>query len=376
MLKGNYIGGYILYGYDVVNKKYVVNETESKIVKQIFEDYANGKKTTEIVEDLNNKGLKTKQGLKFSINIISKMLRNPKYIGKCVMDDVEYTNIFPVIIDEKTFKRCNLIMDEHKHRQRKDINSEDVYILSGKLYCGVCGSLMTVETGTSKTGAIHRYYKCFGKKRKTTDCEKHNVRKDDIEDFVFETTKEYVLQPEVIEKISQVVVDKFNSELADNVVLNKLNSELKEKDKSINSMLDAIEKGIITKSTQDRLLKLENEKALLEDKIAYEQAHSLKPLEKDKINQFLSIYARKNFDSKTDRNDFFNGFISKVTLYDNGVVIEYNAGVDKDLKEYDRPDDNGTTIFKKGIDISNYKNKKLPFEFKRQLSGGVNAIQS
>ena len=43
--------------------------------------------------------------------------------------------------------------------------------------------------------------------------------------FVFETTKEYVLQPEVIEKISQVVVDKFNSEHADNAVLNKLNAE-------------------------------------------------------------------------------------------------------------------------------------------------------
>ena len=72
-------------------------------MKQIFEDYANGKKKTEIVEDLNKKRLKTKQGLNFSISIIFKMLQNPKYIGKCVMDDVEYTNIFSTIIDEKNF---------------------------------------------------------------------------------------------------------------------------------------------------------------------------------------------------------------------------------------------------------------------------------
>ena len=39
---------------------HVINETKSKIAKQIFEDYANGKKTTEIVEDLNKKRLKTK----------------------------------------------------------------------------------------------------------------------------------------------------------------------------------------------------------------------------------------------------------------------------------------------------------------------------
>ena len=217
---------------------------------------------------------------------------------------------------------------------------------------------------------------CFGKKKKTIDCEKHNVRKECIEDFVFEITKEHVLKPEVIDKISQVVIDKFNSEISDNFVLQKLKAELKEKDKSINSMLDVIEKGVITKSTQERLLKLENEKSAIEGQIDYEEAHSIKPIEKDKIKQFLSIYARKNFDSKTDRNDFFNEFISKVTLYDNGVVIEYNSGVNKGQKEYNRPNDDGTTIFKKDIEISGDKNKKLPFEFKRQSSGGADVIQS
>ena len=44
LIKGNYIGGYILYGFDVVNKKYVINEVESEIVRKIFRDYANGKK--------------------------------------------------------------------------------------------------------------------------------------------------------------------------------------------------------------------------------------------------------------------------------------------------------------------------------------------
>lgn len=68
------------------------------------------------------------------------MLRNTKYMGKCILDNIEYTNIFPAIIDENTFRRCNLIMDEHKHRQRKK-EDDDIYILSGKLYCGHCGNL-------------------------------------------------------------------------------------------------------------------------------------------------------------------------------------------------------------------------------------------
>ena len=47
--------------------------------------------------------------------------------------------------------------------------------------------------------------------------------------FVFEKTKEYVLQPKTIESIATVVVDKFNSELTNNYVLIKLQKELKEK---------------------------------------------------------------------------------------------------------------------------------------------------
>lgn len=382
LLKGNYIGGYILYGYDVVNKKYVINETESKIVRQIFDDYANGIKTTQIVENLNNKGLKTKQGLKFSINIISKMLRNTKYMGKCILDNVEYTNIFPAIVDENTFRRCNLIMDEHKHRQRKK-EDDDIYILSGKLYCGHCGNLMTAETGTSKTGAIHKYYKCYGKKRKVCDCDKRNVRKEDIENFVFEKTKEYVLQQNIIEQIAEVVVNKFNSEISENAVLVKLTEELKQKEKSISAMLDAIEKGIFTNSTQERLLKLENDKAILEEKIAVEKAHSLKPLEKKNIVNFLKIYASKDFDSVRDRNDFFNNFISRVNLYDDRITIVYNTSLNPTEEIYNKPDNDsnnndkngGTTIYKTELNFENEQEKSRPNsdEFKRLLTGGTNA---
>ena len=55
-----------------------------------------------------------------------------------------------------------------------------------------------------------------------------------------------------------------------------------------------MEKGIITSSTQERLMKLENEKAILEDKVEYEQNHQIKPLEKEQIVNFLKVYAKKN----------------------------------------------------------------------------------
>ena len=61
--------------------------------------------------------------------------------------------------------------------------------------------------------------------------------------------------------------------------------------------------------------------------------------------------------------DFFYSRVSTCTC-----VASRNSGTISYL--INRPDDNGTTIFKKDIEISGDKNKKLPFEFKRQLDGG------
>ena len=116
-----------------------------------------------------------------------------------------------IIDDEKEYE-CNVIMDKHKHKPR-DSKSEQPYILSGKLFCGFCGSLMTAETGTSHTGKLHLYYKCFGRKRNKHSCKKANYRQQDLEELVFCTTVKYVLQPGVIQTVAEQVVSKFNSEI-------------------------------------------------------------------------------------------------------------------------------------------------------------------
>ena len=149
-------------------------------------------------------------------------------------------------------------------------------------------------------------------------------------------------------------------------------------------MLDAIEKGIFTNLTQERLLKLENDKAILEEKIAVEKAHSLKPLEKKNIVNFLKIYASKDFDSFRVRNDFFNNFISRVNLYDDRITIVYNTSLNPTGEIYNKPDNDpnnndnssATTIYKTELNLENEQEKSRPNsnEFKRLLSGGEGGI--
>ena len=145
------------------------------------------------------------------MNSLARIIRNEKYIGKVTSHGTVYANVIPPIVDEELFYECNVIMDKHKHKPR-DSKSEQPYILSGKLFCGFCGSLMTAETGTSHTGKLHHYYKCFGRKR-NKGCKKANYRQQDLEDLVFGTTVKYVLQPDVIQTVAEQVVSKFNSEI-------------------------------------------------------------------------------------------------------------------------------------------------------------------
>lgn len=139
--------------------------------------------------------------------------------------------------------------------------------------------------------------------------------------------------------------------------MTKLNEELQQK--AISAILDAIEKGVFTNSTKDRLLKLENDKTLLEEKIAIEQAHALKPLEKKTIVNFLKIYTNKKFDSVRDKNDFFNNFILGVNLYDDRITIVYNTSPNPtteiyktDNKSDNDPNGSETTIYSKIIETS------------------------
>lgn len=234
------------------------------------------------------------------MNSLSRIIRNERYIGRVNSHGTIYTNIIPPIIDENLFYECNAIMDTHKHKAR-DCKSERPYVLSGKLFCGYCNSAITAETGTSHTGKVYHYYKCYGKKLKTVDCAKKPVSQDFIETLVFETIIKYVLRPKVIDKLAKLVTDKFNAELSKPTVLLSLEKELKEIKKSISGIMTAIENGIFTKTTKERLLNLEATQADLENKIAVEEARQVKPLQASEVKKFLTYFAYMKYEKGEEK---------------------------------------------------------------------------
>ena len=235
---------------------------------------------------------------------------------------------------------------------------------------------MTAETGTSHTGKLHHYYKCFGRKR-NKGCKKANYRQQDLEDLVFGTTVKYVLQPDVIQTVAEQVVSKFNSEITKTATLENLENELKAKEKAINALLAAIEQGIVTKSTKKRLISLETQKEELESKISLEKARQIKPLEVDKVKAFLTYFARKKYENGQEKSEFFNSFINRVILYDDRVLIFYNTDVNHPsvIKREENTEISASIENETGkSEAETKKNSLEPQKFKRVSLGGERGI--
>ena len=365
LLKGNSIGGYTLLGYNVVNKKWQVNPAEAELVRNIFEWYRNGEKGKTIIDRLNRQGIKPKHGEKFTMNTFARIIRNEKYIGKLTVDGVLYPDVIPAIVDERLFRECNLMMDEHKHRQR-DTENEKPYILSGKMFCGYCGEAITAEAGTSRTGQVYHYYKCHGRRVDRDSCKKKNVRQSDIEEVVFGATVDYVLTPSVIDKISELVVEKFNAEIEKPTALIHYEAELKTVKKSIDKIMDALENGIYTKSTKEKLLTLEAAQENLEAKIVIEKSKQVKPLELCDVKAFLNYFAHKKYQKDEEKNEFFNSFINRVILFDDKVIILYNTNK-RETKHLKKKELSEITSGKNDGDIK--ENPLEPERFKRVSFG-------
>ena len=87
----------------------------------------------------------------------------------------------PVIVPQDLFERVQAKLTKNKKAPARH-KAEDDYLLTTKFFCGCCGAYLCGESGTSRTGMVHHYYKCVSVKKKRTERPKKPVRKDWIEE--------------------------------------------------------------------------------------------------------------------------------------------------------------------------------------------------
>jgi DNA invertase Pin-like site-specific DNA recombinase len=201
-LKCKYIGGGVPIGYYIDDDKYYqINEDTAPLVVEAYKLYADERKTVrQIVDILNGNGLLTTDKRPVSINSVTSMLKNRKYLGEYRFRDIFHPNGIPTIVPQDLFDRVQELMAKNKRAPARTKAKEDNYLLTTKLFCGLCGAYMVGESGTSHTGKFHQYYKCVSAK-KNKGCKKKSVKKLWIENIVVEDTLAMLNDDAVVEYI-------------------------------------------------------------------------------------------------------------------------------------------------------------------------------
>lgn len=197
--------------------------------------------------------------------------------------------------------------------------AEDDYLLTTKLFCGKCQSMMVGESGTSHTKDVHRYYKCVSVKRHR-GCDKKTVRKEWIENIVIEETKKLLDNHEIIEDFVNTAIKILNQE---NTVLPLLRKRYDEVIKGIENLVNAIQMGIITPSTKQRIEELEKEKSQLSVEIMKEEL-ARPTITRENILCFIEQFRKLNTNKLEHRRRLIDSFVNAIFLYDDKMVITFN----------------------------------------------------
>ena len=323
-LKCKHMGGKPPLGYKVTDeKKYILCEVTAPLVVKIFNMYDTGIPVIDICNELTAMNTKTGIGGIWNKNSLRKILKNQKYIGIYEAKGVRVEGGVPSIVDIELFKRVQERVEINRKAPAKGQSEKADFLLTGKLYCGKCQQGMLGISGKSKSGKVHYYYTCGNKWRHKT-CDKKNVRKDWLENFVVTETVKHILQPDKINIIAQRCVEIHKKEMSDDRELTYLKNQLAETQKALNNLMTAIEQGIITKSTKARLAELETATEKLEFEINLQTTRQPQLTERHIIFMLSQFLRETDAEIEEYNRDVIEAFIDKVYLYDDKIITTYN----------------------------------------------------
>lgn len=333
--RGEYAGGRVPYGYNVVDKKYVINEEESAVVRKIYELYEKGLGYIKVANFLNEKGYGPRDGGTWSFASVKNIIRNPVYKGDHVMNKytkikvdgrkkqicnpkekwVVFENHHPAIVDRERWDKLNDPNRDNSKKRRVSLRNE----LRGIAFCAHCGAVMKTHTAakrTTKDGSIINYVYMMCTRYKNTgtrECVRHKgLTYSELRELVLRRLKQKQLdldknfdinhETRYQEKVKKVKRDIRQLELKRERLLD-LYLEGERIDKDTFTRRDRkLENDIKDKELE--LLKLSDEEEQLKEKKEVKEAF-------DMLEQAEDLYPS------------FQKLISRITVTQNGDVDIY-----------------------------------------------------
>ena len=228
-------------------------------------------------------------------------------------------NAFTPLVDVAMFEKCQRRLTENQHKPAHFKTVDDRYILTGKIFCGHCGSTMSGVSAKGKMGIIYRYYHCHAAKIKKT-CDKKRTNKDFVESAVIGYIMNLLSDMPLIDRIVNIC---YELQSRQNANLPSLERQLKQTEKGIDNVMNAIKQGIITTTTKETLIKLEQDKESIEISIAKEKIE--RPvLSKEQIKFWICKFSTTNLDDIEQKQRLIDVFLNSVYVYDDKMLIILN----------------------------------------------------
>lgn len=229
--RGLFVTGKPVMGYDLApaappfsGKRMVVNEHEAEIVRAIFYAYLEHRSLLKVVKLCEQEGWRTKSwtassgramgGQPLAKPEISRLLRNPLYIGKVPHHGQTYDGEHPAIVDMDIFEA---VQQQLKVASQAGGSGQvtNANPLRGLVRCKACNCSMNMSTVTrkgKKSSTTHRYFVCSNaSKRGRAACPCPSLPAKDLENFVLDQLKPLLTEDTTL----AAVVEQARQQLAD-----------------------------------------------------------------------------------------------------------------------------------------------------------------
>jgi site-specific DNA recombinase len=196
--RGMWMGGHPPLGYDVKDRKLVVNDAEAAIVHMIFERFVRVGSATTLARSLAAEDVLTKRGRPIDRGYLYVLLNNRTYIGEAVHKGASYPGEHKPIIPRELWDKVRAILRESPRKRAANTRGQNTPALLKGLLVGPNGFAFT-PAYTRRGKKLYRYYVSTGViKRGPEACTIRRVPAAEVERAVVDQVRALVCTPEII----------------------------------------------------------------------------------------------------------------------------------------------------------------------------------
>ena len=165
--KGMWMGGNLPLGYDLQDRRLVVNDREAETVRYIFQQYLELGTVSALQAELKRQNIiskawvsgsgRKKGGVGYSRGALYYLLRNPLYVGRIAHRDATYDGQHPAIVDQDLWDQVQATLTRNRQSMHRTAKATEPCLLAGYLYDDR-GHLMSPSHSRKATGQRYRYY--------------------------------------------------------------------------------------------------------------------------------------------------------------------------------------------------------------------------